>query len=42
MKGAAEIVLDCCNTYLNESGEKVPLHDGIKQEFLNNINLYAS
>lgn len=30
MKGAAEIVLDCCNSYLNESGQRVPLNDGIK------------
>ena len=42
MKGAAEIVLDSCNTYLNETGQKVPLNDGIKQEFLNVITLYAS
>lgn len=42
MKGAAEIVLEACNSYLNENGQKVPLNDGIKQEFLNVINLYAS
>lgn len=42
MKGAAEIVLDCCNTYLNEKGDKVPLSDSTKQEFLNTINHYAS
>ena len=30
MKGAAEIVLDSCNSYLNEAGQKVPLNDGIK------------
>jgi Ca2+ transporting ATPase len=42
MKGAAEIVLDCCSNYLNESGQRVPLNDGIKQEFLNVITLYAS
>lgn len=42
MKGAAEIVLDCCSSYLNESGQRVPLNDGIKQEFLNVITLYAT
>jgi magnesium-transporting ATPase (P-type) len=42
MKGASEIVLDQCSTYLNELGLKVPLNDGIKQEFLNVISLYAS
>lgn len=42
MKGAAEIVLDSCTTYLNENGEKVPLNDGIKQNFLNIITNYAS
>jgi magnesium-transporting ATPase (P-type) len=30
IKGAAEIVLDCCSGYLNESGQRVPLNDGIK------------
>jgi len=42
MKGAAEIVLDACNSYLNDQGQKVALNDGIKQEFLNAITLYAS
>lgn len=42
MKGAAEIVLDCCNTFLNESGQRIPLNDGTKQEFLNIITQYAS
>lgn len=30
MKGAAEIVLDTCTSYLNENGQRVPLNDGIK------------
>lgn len=42
MKGAAEIVLDSCTSYLNEQGQKVPLNDGVKSEFLNVITLYAS
>ncbi len=42
MKGAAEIVLDACNSYLNDQGQKVALNDGIKQGFLNAITLYAS
>lgn len=42
MKGAAEIILECCTSYLNENGQKVPLNDGIKQEFLNVITLYAT
>lgn len=41
MKGAAEIVLDSCNSYLNDQGQKVPLNDSVKQEFLNVITLYA-
>lgn len=41
MKGAAEIVLDTCNSYLNDQGQKVPLNDSVKQEFLNVITLYA-
>ena len=30
MKGAAEIVLDECKYYLNESGQKTPLTDSVK------------
>jgi Ca2+-transporting ATPase len=41
MKGAAEIVLECCSSYLNQNGEKVSLNDGQKQEFINAINSYA-
>jgi magnesium-transporting ATPase (P-type) len=30
MKGAAEQVLTSCNFYLDQNGEKVPLHDQMK------------
>ena len=31
IKGAAEIVLDCCAHYLDEKGAKQPLTDGVKK-----------
>ena len=42
MKGAAEIVLDSCSHFLNERGDRVPLNDGVKQEFANIISVYAT
>ena len=42
MKGAAEIVLASCNFYLNQDGEKIPLHDEMKSNLLQIITQYAS
>jgi Ca2+ transporting ATPase len=42
MKGAAEIVLDECSFYLNDQGQKTPLTDSVKQNFLKTITVYAS
>lgn len=42
MKGAAEIILACCSHYLNQDGEKVPLHDDMKQNLLEIITTYAT
>lgn len=42
MKGAAEQVLASCNFYLNQDGEKVPLHDEMKSNLMQIITQYAS
>lgn len=42
MKGAAEIVLECCTYYLDDSGKRILLSEEIKKEFLQVITLYAS
>jgi magnesium-transporting ATPase (P-type) len=34
LKGAAEIVLAACSFYLNQDGEKIPLHDEMKSNLL--------
>lgn len=34
MKGAAEIILACCQYYLNQDGEKIQLHDEMKSNLL--------
>ncbi len=34
MKGAAEQVLASCNYYLNQDGEKLPLHDEMKSNIM--------
>jgi magnesium-transporting ATPase (P-type) len=34
IKGAAEIVLGACAFYLNQDGEKIPLHDEMKSNLL--------
>ena len=34
MKGAAEQVLASCNFYIDQNGEKVPLHDEMKSNLL--------
>ncbi len=41
IKGAAEIVLNTCSHFLNEDGEKVELHDEMKQNLLHVIEKYA-
>ncbi len=42
MKGAAEQVLKCCKYYLNQDGEKVPLHDEMLSNLEQIITQYAS
>jgi len=42
MKGAAEQVLASCNYYLNQDGEKVPLHDEMKSNLMQIITQFAS
>lgn len=42
MKGAAEQVLSSCNFYLNQDGEKVPLHDEMKSNLMQIITQYAN
>jgi magnesium-transporting ATPase (P-type) len=42
MKGAAEYIVDSCNFYLNEHGEKLPLDDRIKPKLGEVIHNYAS
>lgn len=42
MKGAAEQVLASCNFYLNQDGEKVPLHDEMKSNLMQIITQFAS
>lgn len=42
MKGAAEQVLKCCKFYLNQDGEKVPLHDEMLSNLEQIITQYAS
>ena len=41
IKGAAEIVLNSCSHFLNQDGEKVELHDEMKQHLLQVIENYA-
>ena len=42
MKGASEQILNCCQYYLNENGDKLVLDDAEKSEFKANIEEYAS
>jgi magnesium-transporting ATPase (P-type) len=41
VKGASEIVLETCTTYLDENGEKKELDDGIRSHLNEIINSYA-
>ena len=41
VKGASEIVKNCCNKYLDENGNVQPMNDGMKQNLDTIINEYA-
>ena len=41
MKGASEIVLECCTHYLDQDGEKKELQDDMKSNLNQVINGYA-
>jgi len=41
VKGASEIVLESCNAYLDEAGNKQTLGDDVKQQLLGLIDSYA-
>lgn len=41
VKGASEIVLESCTTYLDEEGNKQTLDDNVKQQLLSLIESYA-
>jgi Ca2+-transporting ATPase len=41
VKGASEIVLESCTTYLDEEGNKQTLDDNVKQQLLSLIDSYA-
>lgn len=42
IKGASEMILACCNKYVNESGEVVELTDNKRTQIKNQITTYAS
>ena len=42
MKGASEIILGCCTSYLNQDGNKEVLTDTLKINLEKIINDYAS
>lgn len=41
IKGASEMILKCCNTYVNESGQVAPLDDNTTAQVLTIIDTYA-
>ena len=41
VKGASEIVLDTCHSYLDEDGLKQPLDDDVREELTELIARYA-
>jgi len=41
IKGASEMVLACCNTYMNEQGQVVPLDDNTTAQVKTIIDTYA-
>lgn len=41
MKGASEIVLGNCTKWMNQDGDIIDLEDGMKQQLLKTIEVYA-
>lgn len=42
IKGASEMILACCNKYVNEQGDQVELTDNKRTQIKNEITRYAS
>lgn len=42
VKGASEIIIETCDSYIDSNGNKVPLDDGKKSEIFAQISTYAN